>query len=127
MLVGLFRWIHLASGHRCALGLVFTTQHYLERYLTDNALKASASLYCLYTTSISHHVEIISPGWVRASLMLFYKCALQLYLCAIVPSQPELFFFHYSRYVIIVFISLKSDRYCLCFAKDEHMSYIHSL
>ena len=39
--------------------------------MTDNALKVSPSLYCL-TTSISHGVEIISPGCgVRASLMLF--------------------------------------------------------
>ena len=47
-------------------------KHYLELYITDNALKVSASLYC-FTTSISHGVEIISPGCgVRASLMLFF-------------------------------------------------------
>ena len=39
--------------------------------MTDNALKVS--LYCLYTTSIFHGVEIISRGCgVRASLTLFY-------------------------------------------------------
>ena len=27
ILVGLFRWIHLASGHRCVLGLVFILAH----------------------------------------------------------------------------------------------------
>ena len=48
-------------------------KHYFEHYITDNALKASAYLYCLYTTSISHGVEIISPGCeVQASLMLFF-------------------------------------------------------
>ena len=46
-------------------------KHYLELYITDKALKVSPSLYC-FTTSISHGVEIISPGCgVRASLMLF--------------------------------------------------------
>ena len=41
--------------------------------MTDNALKVSPSLYC-FTTSMSHGVEIISPGCgVRASLMLFFK------------------------------------------------------
>ena len=40
--------------------------------MTDNALKVSPSLY-FFTTSISHGVEIISPGCgVRASLMLFF-------------------------------------------------------
>ena len=44
-------------------------KHFLELYITVNALKVSASLYCLYTTSISHGIEIISPGCgVRASL-----------------------------------------------------------
>ena len=47
-------------------------KHYLELYITDNALKVSPSLYC-FTTSISNGVEIISPGCrVLASLMLFY-------------------------------------------------------
>ena len=47
-------------------------KHYLELYITDNALKVSPSLYC-FTTSISHSVEMISPGCrVRASLMLFF-------------------------------------------------------
>ena len=46
-------------------------KHYLELYITDNALKVSHSLHC-FTTSISHVVEIISPGCgVWASLMLF--------------------------------------------------------
>ena len=45
-------------------------KHYLDLYITDNALKVSASLYCF--TTISHGVEIISPGCgVRASMMLF--------------------------------------------------------
>ena len=49
-------------------------KHYLELYVTDNALKVSASLYSLYTTSICHGVEIVSTGCgVRASLMLFLK------------------------------------------------------
>ena len=49
--------------------------------MTDNALKVSASLYCLYTTSISHGVEIISPGCgVRASLMLFYAVLMYTFL-----------------------------------------------
>ena len=48
-------------------------KHYLELYISDTALKVSASLYCLYTTSISHGVEIISSGrGVRASLILFF-------------------------------------------------------
>ena len=67
-------------------------KHYLELYITDNALKVSPSLYC-FTTSISHGVEIISPGslycfttsishgveimspgcGVQASLMLFFS------------------------------------------------------
>ena len=36
--------------------------HYLEFYITDNALKVSTSLYC-FTTSISHGVEIIPWLW----------------------------------------------------------------
>ena len=39
----------LAKGCRCAIP-------------RDNALKVSAYLYCFYTTSISHGVEIISTG-----------------------------------------------------------------
>ena len=47
-------------------------KHYLELFITDNALKVSPSLYCV-TTSLSHGVEIISPGCVvRVSLMLFF-------------------------------------------------------
>ena len=39
--------------------------------MTDTVLKVSPSVYC-FTTSISHGVEIISPGCgVRESLMLF--------------------------------------------------------
>ena len=56
--------------------LIYLLKHYLELYITDNALKVSASLYCLYTTSISHGVEIILPGCGvlgNASLMLFYR------------------------------------------------------
>ena len=46
-------------------------KHYLELYITDNALKVSRSLYC-FTTSVSHGAENFSPGCgVRASLMLF--------------------------------------------------------
>ena len=45
-------------------------KHYLELYITDNALKVLRSLYC-FATSISHGVDIISPGCgVRVSLML---------------------------------------------------------
>ena len=47
-------------------------KHYFELYITDTALKVSPFGYC-FTTSISHGVEIISPGCgVRASLMIFF-------------------------------------------------------
>ena len=66
----LYLFIHFLSL-RCYFSVL---KHYLELHITDNALKVSASLYCLYTTSISHGVEIISPGCgARASVMLCYN------------------------------------------------------
>ena len=47
-------------------------KYYLDLYITDNAPKVSPSLY-YFTTSISHGIEIISPGCgVRASLMPYF-------------------------------------------------------
>ena len=62
--------------------LFFLLKHYSELYITDNALKVSASLYC-FCTSIFCGVEIISPGCgVQASLMLF--------LCQLTCQSPDI-------------------------------------
>ena len=64
-------------------------KHYLELYITDNALKVSTSLYC-FTISMSHGVEIISPGCgVRASLMLFLFISIEFVLLGLQSALFE--------------------------------------
>ena len=79
-------------------------KHYLELYITDNALKVSPSLYC-FTTFISHGVEIISPGCgVQASLMLFFlHIMLQHNLSINVRNKMTQFSCHKVKYYIRVF------------------------
>ena len=83
--MSLVYWCHLSIELTCFNILSLHTFSFswmlfsilnLELYITDNALKVSASLY-YFTTSLSHGVEIICPGCgVRASLMLFSYDAL---------------------------------------------------
>ena len=57
MLVGLFRWIHLASGHRCVLGLVV-----LIMMLLNVTLKIKLYISLLVAPRLSLHFTMSRPG-----------------------------------------------------------------
>ena len=44
MLVGLFRWIHLASGHRCVLGLVYNILDHLVTHILTRYSEITATI-----------------------------------------------------------------------------------
>ena len=103
-------------------------KHYLELYITDNALKVSPSLYC-FTTSISHGVKIISPGCgVRASLMLFPLFSMIFSIIFLSARQDlmrlpllEITFFHFfflSFFLSLDFLKLWHSARSTCFITE---------